>query len=418
MRQSLKEIYTEIFFLHLGPYFERFPFNFSAFFSLCSNWLQHIAKTIKDLVLYRNKQIIGSTEIDHKNWLLVASKNNYDSLKFLEEALPDTCMIAFNKKTQRLGVSNRLSWHMVIKYWWKFPLICTVIWPKFGKMTLKKLDTVFKGTGLYETALSILKKYRPSSLIFTNDHIPEMVAFLLAGKHLNIPTIYLQHASVSEYFPNLKFDLSLLEGQDTLEKYKACGSIEGEVALIGMPKADHYISKRNLSRTIHKVGLCASLLDDQKRLENTFSNLVTHFPNIQWTFRPHPNDQRRFNLPNNTHRSDSQKETIFEYLTKQDCIIAGDTSTHLEAVMLNISSIYFAFNDHFSDYYSYVKNGLVEKARSVDDLINFIESRKENRPNVLDKAKYYNAVIGTPEDGQSRQLAINQIKLLLSKNLS
>ena len=87
-------------------------------------------------------------------------------------------------------------------------------------------------------------------------------------KQLSIPTIYVQHASVTPYFPPLGFDLNLLEGQATFDQYSKNGPVPGEHKLVGMPKFDTFINFRNQSSSVQNVGICTNKMD-QMMLSNS-----------------------------------------------------------------------------------------------------------------------------------------------------
>ena len=72
--------------------------------------------------------------------------------------------------------------------------------------------------GKFLLAREILKKYNPKILFLSNDHSPFNRCLLHHSKSMGIKTIYMQHASVSDKFPPLEFDYSLLDGQESFEK--------------------------------------------------------------------------------------------------------------------------------------------------------------------------------------------------------
>ena len=353
-----------------------------------------------------------------KVWLYVVSKNNYESLQFLQNNLPNAVFVAGQHK--QIGIYNknvnRISTRFKIFYLWQFlPLFWGLIQLK-GKRALRFFDLIYVATGYYEISLSALKKYRPKAIIFANDHNTDARALLLAAKTLKIKTIYIQHASVSISFPPLAFDLNLLEGQDALDKYNLCGPITGTVKLIGMPKADSFLAEKNISHTITRIGICANIIDELPPIQELVDTLISQFPELQFTFRPHPSDNRNFAFIQEAGKqvkfSDAKTETAFDFLKGQDAIIAADSSIHLEAVMLNILSIYYRFNPtgSLTDYYGYVKNGLSETAGNLNNLVSLISQYQHNRPEVYKRAQYYNAVIGTQYEGKSQFLATKYIK--------
>lgn len=383
----------------------------------------YLFKLIKDFLLFRNRFFKTQQEakiVKQKVWLLIGSKNNRDSLQFITQHLTDATFLATNAKSAQLGNYPRLLLQSRLYYLHKLPNNFIKLYKKLGSRSWGYINPLFKVNGMYEIALQALTLYRPKALIFTNDHTSMMRAFLLAAKQRKIPTIYIQHAAVSEYFPPLIFNLSLLEGQDTLDKYKKCGTITGKTALVGMPKFDNFVSLRNRNQKVSHIAVCANLLDKKELLEQLIEQLILRFPQLQISFRPHPRDTRSFSFTQTPILSDSTKEGILDFLTKQDLIIAADTSTHLEATLLNIKSIYYNLskNQHtnLEDYYGFIAHQMIEQAPDFEALTAIIEQNIIQKEDVYQKAKYYNAAIDTPYEGKSQKLAIHHIKKLLNES--
>ena len=424
--KKLVQIYANILHLRFTDVFASLPPHTLNAISLANFW-----KRLGQVLLYTGGRLVlnlflplrNPEDIRGKIWLYVVSKNNYDSLFFLKEKLPEALFVAGQNK--QIGIYNaevnRLSTRFKIFYLYKFLSLWWGLYQLKGKLVNRFFDLIFVATGYYELSLRHLKKYRPTAIIFANDHNTDPRALLLAAKSLGIPTIYIQHASVSTSFPPLQFDLSLLEGQDALDKYRQCGPITGEVKLIGMPKADEYVKQKNQGTIIQRVGICANTIDELEPIQELVKALIKEFPEMQFTFRPHPGDKRDFSFiqdfGNQVEFSDSKTESAFAFLQQQDALIAADSSIHLEATMLNILSLYYRFNDNsiIDDYYGYVKQRLIQRANNIAAVIDFIRTYEFNRPLVYERAQYYNAVMGTTYEGRSHELAINYIQTFLSQ---
>ncbi|MGV3585805.1 MAG: hypothetical protein ACO1OF_02285 [Adhaeribacter sp.] len=361
--------------------------------------------------------------IKGKIWLYVVSKNNYESLLFLKAKLPNSVFVAGQNK--EIGIYNhqvnRLSTRFKFLYYYKFLPLLWGLYRLKGKRALRFFDLIYVATGYYELSIRYLQKYKPAAIIFANDHNTDPRALLLAANKLNIPTVYIQHASVSTSFPPLQFSLSLLEGQDALNKYQQCGPVAGEVKLIGMPKADKYLKEKNLSTTIRRVGIAANIIDETAPIRDLLVKLSQELPNIIFTLRPHPGDKRDFGFVNesgaNVRFSDGKKEQAFDFLKQQDVLIAADSSIHLEATMLNILCFYYRFNttEFIPDYYGYAQNGLVEEVKDANHLISLLRKYQNHRPLVYERARYYNAVLGTEYEGRSHERATTYIMEHLNK---
>ncbi|MBC7447029.1 MAG: hypothetical protein H7330_03125 [Hymenobacteraceae bacterium] len=360
-------------------------------------------------------------------WLYVVSPNNVEALRFVERGLPDAVLVAGQgKNLGRYGTTvNRLSLRRKLLYYGQLPAVWRHVHGAVGQSAVRFFDLVVAAIGYYEVYRRALRHYRPTAVIFANDHNDDARALLLACQVEGVPTAYIQHASVSRWFPPLGFDLSLLEGQHALDTYRECGPISGRVALVGMPKADAFLSKRNKAPTVRRVAIAANLLDPTDALLDALATLLPAFPDLTFTFRAHPGDTRDF--PHllqprfsQLHFSDARIESIFDFLIRHDALIAADTSTHLEATLLNLASFYFRFGaarGFTDDYYGYVRHGLVESANSLPELLVKLRAVSQRKPNNLyRRATYYCATLATPTEGHSEAIALKELKNWLARN--
>ena len=381
----------------------------------------YIIKNIFYAIKWGKKQVISYEASSNKIWLLCSSVNNYNSLRFLEDQLNNTIFVTTNtlSLTSDLKKMNKLSFHHSLMYLYTFPSNLLQIFKEQGIFAFKILDAIIEGSGMLQTCEKILEEGQPSAIIFSNDHTIKNRALLLAAKQRKIPTIYLQHASVTRNFPPLKFDLSLLEGQDTYDKYKAIGPIEGTIKLIGMPKFDGYEAYRNQSSNITRIGICSKTIDHKEDIYQLIQFISTNFPSIIVTYRGHPRDERSLKFSKHIQVSDAKKEMIFDFLKQQDLIIAGDTSLHLEATMLNIRSVYYEITptEGFNDEYGYVKNNLIEEISNEKVLKEYILSNKNTKVSIWKNASHYNATINSEFEGKSQELALKAIRGFLQNKL-
>jgi hypothetical protein len=353
-----------------------------------------------------------------KVWLYVVSANNYDALEFIRKARPDAVLVAGQAKNigRYNAAVNRLSLRRKLLYYWQFPAAFFGLLRTDGWRAWRFFDFIFYAIGYYEVYRMALRHYQPRGVVFSNDHNDDTRSLLLACRAEGIPTAYVQHASVSANFPPLGFDLSLLEGQDALDKYRLCGPVHGRVELVGMPKADAYLSQKNTAPVVRRVGIACNIHDPMPALVEALVYLVRELPELTFTLRPHPSDGRDFEplrqlLPT-LQWSSARQENVFDFLLRQDALVAADTSTHLEATLLNVASIYFRFgtNELTNDYYGYAARGLVERANSPAELAAVLRRYAQSKPaDLYRRAAYYNATLGTPDEGRSQ---IRTISLL------
>jgi hypothetical protein len=351
-------------------------------------------------------------------WLYVVSANNYEALRFIKEARTDAVLVAGQGKNigRYGGVVNRLSLRRKILYYGQYPAALLGLNKLVGARATRFFDLIFYAVGYYEVYRRALRHYRPRAVVFANDHNDDARALLLACRAEGVPTAYVQHASVSTNFPPLGFDLSLLEGQDALDKYHQCGPVRGQVALVGMPKADAFLSQRNTASQVHRVAVACNLLDELPAVAEVLTYLLRELPELTFTLRPHPSDRRDFTALRRAlpalHWSDPQQENVFAFLQHHDALVAADTSTHLEATLLNLASLYYRFTPTASlaDYYGYAAHGLSEWAHTPAELAAALRRLAQHKPSDLyRRAAYYNATLGTPEEGHSRALALRRL---------
>lgn len=414
-------IYSNILHLHFSEGFYALPESAKNAVSP-TNPLKRLLKvmgySLVRLIGNLFKSVEQHEKLQGKVWLYVVSQNNVDSLQFIKNSLPDTIFVAGQSKEigKYNSTINRLSLRKKLLFYYKFLPLYFVFLKYKKNSTLRFYDVLFDAIGFYEVYLQKLRKYNPKAIVFANDHNPDARAMLFAAKGAGIKTAYIQHASVSPIFPPLQFDLNLLEGQDALDKYKLCGPVEGQVELIGMPKADAYVPFRNTNQQIKTIGIGCNLMDDIIEIENLLQKLSIDFPDINFILRPHPRDRRSFHniagIASTISISDSRSVPTFDYLRQLDVQISGNSGIHLEAVLLNVWSIYYNMNpkERLQDYYGFIHNGLVEAPIDYEGLQQLLQHHLYQKPEVYLRAKYYNATVGTPYDGRSSEFALHHIK--------
>lgn len=377
-----------------------------------------LAYTALRLVGHLFQPVKNRADLQGAVWLYAVSANNCEALEFIQASRPDAVLVAgqgknigrYNDAVQRLSLRRKLL------HYWQYPLVLIGLLRSEGPRAWRFFDLIFYAIGYYEVYGRALGRHRPRAVVFANDHNDDSRAMLLACRAEGIPTAYVQHASVSTYFPPLSFDLSLLEGQDALDKYRRCGPVRGRVELVGMPKADAYLARRNQAPRVRRVGLACNIHDPLAALADALAYLTKAFPALTFALRAHPSDTRDFGplrrqLPQ-VLWSDARRENVFEFLENQDALVAADTSTHLEATLLNVASVYYRFgtNPLSNDYYGYVAHGLVPRAATLPALGALLGALAERKPaGLYRRAAYYNATLGTPDVGHSRELALRHL---------
>lgn len=255
-------------------------------------------------------------------------------------------------------------------------------------------------------------------LIVSNDHIPIMRIFIeQAGAH-GIKTMYSQHASVSEFFPPLKFDFSFLDGIESFLKYQAIGDVKGKVFLVGSPRFDVITQLEKQNSDL--IGIAFNQVDDNERILSLVKKLKeSGFHNI--VVRPHPQQDKNnpdWSMFTNVgcEISHPLQENPFKFISRLSFLIAGASSIHLEAALLRIPSAIFSMQKPGGeleldlDYYGYSKMKLTPIASDSDEVVSLI--RNPQMPSI-DTIRYYDAAFETKFDGKSALLAAQFIDAFL-----
>lgn len=203
----------------------------------------------------------------------------------------------------------------------------------------------------------------PKALVLANDHSPTNVALSMVFKGLKIPRIYLQHAEVSEAFPPLDFDHSVLRNTRSLEVYLSMQETHGATYIL--PRTT------NIAVNVIQVPLkepikvviypTARLLGSGIRL--TIEKLLSNPLVDEVAVKEHPNASARVA----DWVSDDRLQFLSEIPAYPHVAIVGNSSIAVELVANGIPVYHnFDFDPVTRDYYGTVRAGLMQEVRSED----------------------------------------------------
>ena len=259
----------------------------------------------------------------------------------------------------------------------------------------------FRTCALYCEIDKIIKKNPHLKMIlFPNDHTLTSRCFIECAKKNNIRSLYVQHASVSDVFPSLSFTYAFLDGKQSYDIYNKIGNIQSRIYLTGSPRFDSFFDT-NKSEKTYDVGIALNSLDNINRVLNLCLFIKDHYSH-KILVRPHTGMIKEFN-------GDLFKEHGFEisnplielsnvFLSKVKIMIANESGIHLDAALLRVPSILYNFSDrHIIDWYSYVKNGMIQESHTKEELISRMKKGVEINN---DAVRYYCASFGSSFEGK------------------
>ena len=350
----------------------------------------------------------------------ICSKNEYDSLQPVYQQISGSKMVGL-KYADCCSFPYFWAYLMGLIF---FPLVLINYIKAKGykrKSFLYIFDQYMLSYGMNIVGRIWLNRLKPMALVVSNHLAPKTRVMIKIAQDEAILTFYIQHASVNEGYPPLNFDFALLEGMDSLEKYLYSGVTTSKVFLVGTPKHDQHFHNINTRKKVYSIGICTNILDSLSRAEQLCCAIRHAFPNLPIYIRPHIADRRikkrkcmasEFDLD----FSDMNTELSYDFLTKVDAIIAGDSTILLEATLMNVFALYYDFTLVDLDYYGFVRDGLVEYSSEPEEIYKHIQKLIANKPAIRMKAKRYCATVGTQYDGHSSELTSLLIQKLIFGN--
>ena len=204
--------YTDILHLYFSGYLQKLPQN--EFNRFSPNSLRRRSYTVLALLKKRFQQLRSPSiskedqvSLQGKIWLFAISQNNVDATSFLARELTNTVLVTDKKRTFK--DSNpycfvNLKYQII--HFYKFPFLLIGLYLR-NRSAFRIFNIVAQSIGFYEEWKRLFKSIKPRAIVFSNDHVWNSRALIHAAIEAGIPTIYIQHASVSKYFPPLIFDL-------------------------------------------------------------------------------------------------------------------------------------------------------------------------------------------------------------------
>jgi hypothetical protein len=258
----------------------------------------------------------------------------------------------------------------------------------------------------------LLEELGPKVVVLLNDHSVGERAARYAAWSLGIPTLYLQHASVTAQFPPLAFDVACLEGQDAAEKYAAAGPSTTRVLLTGSPKADSLIRLRTRDRgSVRAVGVCPSLRDGLEDVLAWVAALRAQLPEWEIVLRLHPRDERpwRESLDPAMGLSSGRDEPVADFLARVGSVVCGPSSILLEAALAGVQPVSVDFSGSpLADRYGFVAGGLAPQFSRPEECAEYLRTERAGDGDIA-LLQRYDATIGTEYEGRSAELVAQAI---------
>ncbi len=273
----------------------------------------------------------------------------------------------------------------------------------------------------------VLSEVKPKFVITANDHSVPNRCMLAVAHELGIETVYLQHASVSNFFPALRVNYAFLDGQCALDVYLQCENNQPKTNILTpIPKVFLSGQKKPINKThkkgIESIGVSLNSLDEVDVAIDFINQLtsIKYHVIVRWHPRQAEYDIKKIRRISESNSfvtlSEPKQEPVSNFLSRINFLVAGNSSIHLEAALADVSSIYYELTPAVTpDYYGYVKNGLAIKASSVEAISSLINSGINMNTDAKDFIRYYSSTYQTEWEGREGELVAETLMSLTSK---
>lgn len=233
--------------------------------------------------------------------------------------------------------------------------------------------------GCHKEAGELLDYYRPRIVVMANDHLPFHRSLMHEANARKIPTMYVQHAAVTEEFPPLGFSYSLLDGEDSFRKYDTKEGNSGQIYLTGGIRFDVIkdFPKKKLEKLT--VGVAINLVDNEKKVKEVCEGIKKHLGERGTVvLRPHPQMDieywGRWCEENGMGFSNAKEEPSFGFISRISVLLANQSSIHLDAAMCRTPSVVYGMSEsELEDNYAFVENGMVPRVDNEESLFKLLD---------------------------------------------
>jgi len=294
-------------------------------------------------------------------WIYCDSTNGLNAVNFLREKLSESYITSGDMPGEKVLTRSGLA--LALLY------LPNLMYIYFRCSRLRRrvmshyFDDYLRAYAVYISGFTMIYKHKPKAILFTNDHSCNARAFFMAASNCEVKTIFIQHASFTKKMPPLDFDFALLDGINSLNNYAKKGDCGSKVFFVGLPRVDAQCVDMQIGSG---VGICTTLLDDYAVVERVVSECVSTLGAENVVLRYHPSataerkeEWHRMAFKYGVEISDPKIDSIVNFFSKINKIIAGDCSILLEASIIGINAAMYNFSNEYSDRYDYIKRGLV-----------------------------------------------------------
>lgn len=290
------------------------------------------------------------------------SHNNVRAFKRLNQCLDHRARSKICMNGRPIAVSARL----------KIALSASSLWGAGVALRAQRHpDPLVHLQSVLAVAAAVVFSVRPLSanlqvVCIACDHSPIVMALLAAARRQGKATCYVQHAPVTEYFPPLTYDLSILYDRASIEAYRKaarrCDTAFDEETITLLPPFNETFRSPEVGTAPFQIGICLSFLPNMTTLEELIMSLAGRGNVVAILLRRHPRCQQDWSaitaLPKVELRP--QGEPALDFFAQADIALVPNSGVAIEALHYGCPTFFVPGADPFpDDYYGFVAEGLL-----------------------------------------------------------
>lgn len=195
---------------------------------------------------------------------------------------------------------------------------------------------------------------QPKVALTANDHTPAAVGFASAMRARGVPVVYVQHAEVTERFPPLDFDLSILRNQVSMDAYKAAGPVSGEIEIVSR-RPDPPVLEQAEPHDRPLVVVYPTSAYDPDALAKALDRLCDNPAIGSVALKPHPNAAR-------SHVLDDRVHVLTDIPAERHVAVIGNSSIGVELALAGHDVFLLSDLDELADdYYGLARNKIARR---------------------------------------------------------
>lgn len=198
-----------------------------------------------------------------------------------------------------------------------------------------------------------------------SDHSPVSMSLLHEAQERGIARCYLQHAPVSDYFPPLDYELSILFDRASLGIYDRAAAARGRVTqgqVIILPPFESDHRHVDVADPPWRIGLCLSYLYRHEAVHSLLDVLDAE-PTVESVLvRRHPRCRSPFDRPPGGKARQCPAMPIESFLDQCDIVLVPNSGVAIEALHHGRPTFHLTGTDDVADdYYGFVASGVVPR---------------------------------------------------------